>query len=392
MADEAISKSIAPNAWSRFSITLAQPNIGCPPETYLIGYISKGEAFIATGSVETYYVLGEVTRIGVGKDIAVCYDGRWRKNADQTFSYYTLDEPFIAVVETDNRLYVRQGLKGGKKLMATGVTRCCLVRGWKHISKPQDDQGMCLFYLKSGRLYSREYVQKEDGAYIWTNESQYKTIHTGITNISASRTLDYRILVSIVTPRGNFGLLTARTWAGGAIPDETVGAYAEVQAEIKPQYITTITNKVEADNITSSAAITSTVLAHSTAQPKILSVTNTPTGTQIEMRLSVLPEITSLEANPEAIEFRDADNKLYATYSATIVDSMLVFTIKNMSNSVGDISFVYTSGWKTSDPTIAFKAFSGSFTPKGLTPIEPDPPILVSIQNVDSEVYNGESN
>lgn len=386
MAGNLISKSIAPGAWTKFSVSLSQPNIGCPPEDYLLGYIYKGEAFLATGSLDAYYVLNSVTRLGVGKDVAVCYDGRWRKNVDETFSYYTIDEPFIAIVETDSRLYIKQGIKGAKKLMATGVSRCCLVRGWKHISKPEDDQGMCLFYLKGGRLYSREYVQQANGNFTWTSETSYKN-YSDIKNMTAVRTSDFRILISLNTSRGNFGMLTSRMWSGAAVPDETITASAEIAYKIVPHQLTVVENKNTKETIGAKATITQSIETNRVGVAETIEVTNNPTGTQITMWLTEVPDLASLEANPTAIEFTDSNGKVYITYAATISEGKLVFTIKNISNSEGDISFKYTSGWLTTDTKVAFKAFSGSFTPVGLTPLEPDPPKLVSIQNVDTEVY-----
>lgn len=380
MADMIYSKLLSTDTWDRASISINKPYIYNDPIDAAVAFVSNGWAYLTTITMDVFYIPGEIRKIGPAVDVSVCYDLRWRLQPDGTYAEYTFGDPFITYVDTSNRLYVKHGMEGAEFLLDTGVTKCFLCRGWRHISDAKQDQGVICFYVKNSRLYSRSYYLLEDGNYGWSVAEQYEPY--GVKDVYAKRTVDYRVAIVVITSYGNKLLLTTRQWAGQAVPTETINAQFNItcsakitQIGVRRVYETeTIKTKIVKKHVLSSGHIAESAWAHAF---------NT-TGTIINLNVNILPSNESM-LNASALKVTDSKGYKFTVTNIKYQFPYLVCTVSDFNNAEGDITINYVTGWNQFDGS-EYPEFSCTFTPTGLVPVPPDPPVLVSIKNVDSEV------
>ena len=87
------------------------------------------------------------------------------------------------------------------------------------------------------------------------------------------------------------------------------------------------------------------------------------------------------------VRIEDADGIPYSIKNISYQATYLKLEMTDFNNAVGDMTILYTSGVKDALGN-AVPEFSCVFTPVGLVPVAPDPPVVVSIQNVNSEVVS----
>lgn len=389
----AFTQRVKNENWESFDIDVALPYLYSGPTDVAISYIKNNDLYLAFAPVDSYYNIYSSAYLGRALSCSIAYDARWRASLTSiAYEYYTIGEPYIAYVDTSNRLYVQQGVSGSKFKLDYNVTYCFIVRGWKNISIKENDQGLIVFYIKNGKLYSRAYVETNDGSFVWESAVCYKEAGNSIVKVTANRTSDYRIMIVVYSNKGNKLLFTDRTWPGTAIPAEVVSCFMYSDTSYNYKQLQIISSEYT-DYVKFNMSYSTNSLITRT-HTNVLNVYNTDDGLEIHFLVETLPSQESVNNNLEALIITDADNKVYNVYSilCDTLHNELIATVKNISNVTSSLHYEYKSGWLTSDKSIAYKAFSGNFTPTNLTPIEPEPPLLVSISNVDTEVYDNESN
>jgi hypothetical protein len=177
---------------------------------------------VGKSNIAAINILAGIETIGPAKDISICYDARWYLGANKEYIMYTTGTLFIAFVDTGHNLYVKMNTTGVQLKLASGVDRCFIVRGWKHISDKNIDQGINVFYTKNGSLYYRSYIQTDDQLFDWQDEQQIN-VSKFISDIQAYRTADFRLAICLsYIDNSNQLLLTDRVFPGQSIPIETV--------------------------------------------------------------------------------------------------------------------------------------------------------------------------
>ncbi len=208
------------------------------PSEYVMLYVEGGIAKVSKISAvmdvtdpDKWITVGV---LGPAKDVSLEFDGHWERITDRAgiwwgkHTVYTLvtdGEPYLFRVLPEGTLVVRQGLNGTDITLASEVTACAALRGWKNIMDPLADAGLIIAYTKSGQVKYRTYAYQADEMMIWEQERDISTLPVSDTgNVSVFRTNDYR--QGFMTDAGgqSYLTLTKRNWAGMATPAEYIGA------------------------------------------------------------------------------------------------------------------------------------------------------------------------
>lgn len=377
------TKNIASNRWDRVGISVCKPYIYSEATDIIIGYIENKRAFIGSANIAMYYILGDAVDLGPALDIKVCYDARWRGNGTGQYDYFTIGEPYIVTIDTANRLYIRQGITGAKSLLATGVEKCSLVRGWKHISNVSKDQGLCVFYTRGGRIYSKAYVQQENGNYLWLTEEAYPQLGTTVKDVITQRTDDFRISISAVSVEGNKIAVTTRLFPGMSVPDETV-MLQDISTSSTTLSAIALRTNYASETVNINASSLATTIYHDLRDTEILGSFNMG-SMEIYLRMTVLPSLESISTDYYNIVIIDSLGYTFPVISIRIENFYLVLTVMDFSNAVGTLTIQYVSGMYVY-AGISLTAFNTQFEPIDLEPIAIDPPIVMEITNVNTEV------
>lgn len=375
--------------WLRMSCSLEKPYVYSKPSRAHIAYIDDtSTAHYGKIELVAINIIVEDTNLGKAIDISIAYDARWSYTDVNKYVMYTINEPYIAIVDILNNLYVLRGTTGPKLLISTGVDKCAIIRGWKHITDPLLDQGLIIFYIKQGKLYSRSYLQQSADTYSWADEESY-AIDMYIEDIQVYRTKDFRI--AILCNNNSLSLskmvLTDRVFPGQSIQDESLTfVKTQVTGGIVSKTIEKVNESVAEQIIISGThSIASIINDTVSSLTGLYSAVNSGNST-----ISITSNInydTFDYTNKNAITVKDAQGTNYAIISVSSNGNTLILTVSDMGNSVGDITVAYNTGI-SNIRGYALKPFNITFTPIGLIPSPPNPPNIVDAYNIGSEVIS----
>lgn len=377
---------IANEQWISSSASLEKNYVYNSPTGGCVAYVdSLGQGHMGYFDIRMPNVLTSITDLGTAMDVSVAYDARWRLTGQNKYTMYTVGEPYVCWVTIAGDLVIRQGTTGPIVRLDSGVTKCTLVRGWKHITDSTIDQGLTVFYLKGGLLYSRSYVQLDSTTYQWQMSETYST-PGGILDIDAFRTSDYRIAIVCKYTSESKMLVTNRTFPGQAIQSEYIQISNDCSIDLKITQVEKHTVKVDTGHILyKNGSSISKVFAHNYAN--INTYAKNPSGECILLSINTIIPTDQFAAFANSVRIKDSTGIPYSVNTVSYQGTYLKLEMTDFNNAVGDMTISYTSGVKDALGK-AMPEFSCTFTPVGLVPTAPDPPVVVSIQNVNSEVVS----
>jgi hypothetical protein len=371
------------NAWDRCSLAIEKPYVYTSPTEIAVAYINSGIAYLGKANIAAINVIAGIQTIGPAKDISICYDSRWYLGSNKEYIIYTTGTLFIAYVDTANNLYVKINAAGVQTKLASSVDKCFIVRGWKHISDVTIDQGINLFYTKGGILYYRSYIQTDTNLYEWEDEQQITT-SKGVKDIQVYRTSDFRLAICIrLLDDTNQVLITDRVFPGQSVPIETISLQVPTDNAITISPIQTVIQNyteavhlgVPADNdIDVCGSFDNTVNSARNAGGDVIYVaipTQIPTS--------------SFTAFCQNTTVTDGDGNGYPILEVAYEGNWLKMSMADFNNASGSMVIVY-NGTVAGYLGTTVHAFTTTFTPVGLVPTPPDPPIPQTASNVNSEV------
>jgi hypothetical protein len=377
------TRILSNSSWDRYSVAIEHPYVYSEATEITIAYIQEGFAYIGKSNVAAINILAGINKIGAAYDISVAYDARWYLGADKEYHIYTLGTMYIAYVDTANNLYVRNGIDGVNRLLASGVDKCFIVRGWKHMTEINQDQGIVVFYIKNGTLFSRRYIQTGAQTYEWEIEKSY-SLAKAVVDLQAYRTADFRIAICVKNSDGSNSMaITDRVFPGQSIPSETVKVQALYDIVIQPKPVVKVFNysyetiKLNAD-ISNARLYTHIITSSST-------VSHNLNGDTIFLSISNYITESMYAEFMNSVSVTDDNGNAYSIISLSYDGMWLKLNMSDFNNAVGNINISYTTGI-TDDLGWSVPAFTSTFTPVGLVPTPPDPPIVISAMNVNTEV------
>lgn len=375
--------------WLRMSCSLEKPYVYSKPSRAHIAYIDDtSTAHYGKIELVAINIIVEDTILGKALDVSIAYDARWSYTDINKYVMYTINEPYIALVDVQNNLYVLRGTTGTKLLISTGVDKCAIIRGWKHITDPLLDQGLIVFYTKQGKLFSRSYLQQDTDTYIWADEEHYD-IDMYIEDIQVYRTKDFRI--AILCNNNSLSLskmvLTDRVFPGQSIQDESL-TFIKTQATggIVSKAIEKVNEYVAEQIIITGTQSTASVINDTVSSLTGLYAVNNNGNSNILITSNIKYD-TFDYTNKSSITVKDSQGTTYAILGISSNGNTLNLNVSDMGNSVGDITVTYNAGISNLRG-YALKPFNVTFTPVGLIPSPPNPPNIVDAYNTGSEVIS----
>lgn len=380
----ALSKLLAKYRYSESCVALYKPNVTQPPTQLAIAYIHDGKGYIGYASTAVPYALSDTVLLGNCKDISVCYDTRWRADADSNYHIYTPDLLIIASVDTSGLLSVRLGENASKINLDTGASKCSVIRGWKHISDASIDQGICVAYIKKGSVYIRTGMLIND-KYNWGAAIKLQS-YGYATDVNVTRTNDYRISITVSYGKMSKMFLSDRTFPGNTVKNEFIAA--QQLAIMTSGYIETISTR----DISFIEGIGSLKLSVDMSGEYINLQSYSLFGWNVSTEHISIVTMFDIDSTPEAL--------LSALYISDIngmqilverIEQVSKNTFKlytsNMQHAYDEANIKFTSSNDVKDvignvvPSFEAKVFL-----RGYIPVPPTPPEVVSVINVPTEV------
>ena len=374
------------------------------PTEIVMVYIENGLAKVATlpyvhtpdQYFEYQYTIGPAT------DVACDFDGRWNLITDRSELYFdtntiweliTFGEPYIAYINS-GVLYVQQG-QGASIELSTEAVKCSLLRAWKSVTDILTDQGIVCAYIKTDtKIYYRNYCEQPDGSYFWETPREITDFGVGNNNISLFLAADYRLGLLVENTGSIKWAITNRSLSGMAILPEYLSILpANIDLLVKEIEYHNAQALIEYINLLSPMF---TIIDKFTGDVLLRDAENisyTDEELEIEndygykVRIRWHERVYGTDNSYTGFSLVDSESTSFLAVAIAYTENPKVVevTFLNFNNAVGDVSVVYDgTGGLTGDLGQAVPASSASFTPTGLVPYIPEPPVMISIINIQA--------
>jgi hypothetical protein len=175
--------------------------------------------------------------LGAGSNVAIAFDGEWERYRN-LWRLVTHEKPWIFWVDSSKTLWAQLWDDTSTLWeVATNVEYCRAIRAWKNLNMADHDQGVVVGYIKTdGKVYYRNYCQKQDLSYVWETERQVTEFTGTAESLNLFITNDYRMGFVVEDSLNDiYWYITDRNWAGMAIAADTLTvAPAELSVDLIP--------------------------------------------------------------------------------------------------------------------------------------------------------------
>lgn len=183
----------------------------------------------------TYYAedepqdwVGEYTVTDNAVEAAVEFYGTWDEAEDVDGYVFVTDlQPWAFWVDASGNLKARYGpipaapLPDTAVILDTGVSKIAACTGFASVYRPEDDQGLIIAYVKSGRAYYRAYCMHQNLTVYWDSITELVALGTDVVEIKVSRTNDYRVMFMATLSTGETKIIiSTRNYVGQAFKAE----------------------------------------------------------------------------------------------------------------------------------------------------------------------------
>jgi len=351
-------------------------------------YIEGGDAKIAT--LDAVPEAGDADKwkyrktLGPAVDVAVEFDGHWERITDREGIWWETATRFVKVSEGEpwffrvtpgGDLLARQGMDGSDSILATNVSKCAALRGWKSVTITSLDQGLVVAYIVSGEVRYRNLAEQEGGSVIWESEKTVTDIPTPAEHVALFRTNDYRLGILAEVNGEMHWAITERNWAGMGIPPEAIAATID---EYSIELIEITYRSGYAPDEVISASITGyEVLFCPNIYPQLTDLYNPSEDDTTTIVLEFDMDMENHTGQEAAFTVIDENLNTYAVLStaqgATV--NIVELTTKDFSGAAGDLTVEYDDSVGTLCSTVEggckmkLASFTQSFTPL-IAPLE----------------------
>lgn len=175
--------------------------------------------------------------LGAGSNVAIAFDGEWERYRN-LWRLVTHEKPWIFWVDSSKTLWAQLWDDTSTLWeVATNVEYCRAMRAWKNLNMADHDQGIVVGYIKTdGKVYYRNYCQKQDLSYVWEAERQVIEFTGTALSLNMFITNDYRMGFIVADSLNDiYWYITDRNWAGMAIAADTISvAPATLEVDLIP--------------------------------------------------------------------------------------------------------------------------------------------------------------
>ncbi len=326
--------------------------------------------------------------LGPGSAVAIAFDGEWQRYRKK-WQPVTVENPFIFWVDTSNKLYVQLWDDAETKFeLAANVAKVKALRGWKNVNIPEIDQGVICAYIKSGKVYYRNYAYQElTKEYAWENEREIEEFSGTAVNLNLFITNDYRagIVVEDITGKITW-FITSRAWAGMAIAPEKF--YIRAKAAVK--FIEIQQKRAEHKETFGISANANIKFLYAGSFNRISLIENISDDGAEEDNFGLYVifttqyELFDLDATDfELVDENDVKFRGQSIQKLSRLDYKI--ELEDFNNAVGECVFIFKGLTTTNEAGYLFDEFSTTFEPIGLIPDESGPPEVAEIWNEGTE-------
>jgi len=359
--------SVAPRRYLRAN--------GGPDRLYEI-HVDNGQVHTAIREFPDKLKQGWQTQfeLGAGSAVSIAFNGYWKRHK-KLWRLITEDKPWISWVDGAGVLWSQRWDDETTKIQIDiDVSKVKMIRAWKNVNIPENDQGVVVGYIKTdGTVWYRSYCQQANYSYIWEHARHITQFEEPANTLNLFITNDYRMGFTIQSTNDQmYWLITPRNWSGMALEKDVITVSAKATIDLQP---VTYHNMFTDDYINVSATASATMLFGST-ENSVVRVENIEVegdwGRYIEVDIKhpwytlphvVLTDMTNMTTIP--IDYITLDGLIR-------VSNDLEFGINAV---VGDIRIVFTNG--QNEAGIPYDPFEVTFTPQNLVPpMIPIPEVL----------------
>ena len=378
-------QTVLDGTFTDVSIAVCHPYFGATNTKLNLAYISNGKANVMVSICRANMLSHEWYETGFSEDasaVALAYDGTMPKNVAGKYEFITELQPWVFWISA-GVLYARKlGETETVILAEANCTDVTAIRAmWSDV--PGFDFGLCVFFILSGVIYYRQFINGE-----WTDAELVPSaaLPTGKTwvQISAQRTWDYRVALQLVDSTG--GIFEAFTQFGGIgsknaehIEVKTIVAHGDI-TEV---HYTTV-KEDEHIEISSMESQGSLVYALSSIPLSVENLNNGSGNWGMLIQITFDYPIHSTEGSANTFVLTDGNNVNYTASNTQLSEDGLKLTITmmdfNLAAYAPNCVLKYTQGSIQCAAT-PLSNFSFSFNPINLVAPLIDPPSISLIWN-----------
>lgn len=361
------------------SVAVCHPRAGRNNTYIYMAYVSNGVAKVKRAlakSKMSSHVWVDCIFSESASAVSIAFDGIMPKKVDGTVEFITETDPWIFWVNADS-LYTRKlGTSTTITLAEQNCTDVSAVRApWSDVAS--FDFGLCCFFILSGAVYYRQYINGEwcDAAQVPPTLPQTNTY----VEIAASRTWDYRVALQAITSDG--AIIEAFTQFGGIGSRNQEHISVDVDADSTLTEVTYFNTKLNEHVEVDVSAEGELIYGLSSVPITVGNIANDSDDWGFLVTITLDYPVTNVSGNLGFV-LSDVNGTTYNAISITSSTDGLILTVEfpDFNNAYGECSITYTPGTIQS-PATAMLGFTKSFTPQNLVPVQIDPPAVASIIN-----------
>lgn len=328
---------------------------------------------------EQLRVLGEANMTGVE------FMHRWAQNPEGRYKPYTYGEPVCFWTDkfygTTGKLYWQKNqYVPAELLIDSEVSAFAVCHGWKSVVDPTTDQGLILVYATAGQVFMRSYQEVTLNFWSWSDPV---LLYSGnIKDLSISRSLDYRVLITLVTLANKILLIPSdRTYPGTGITLPDTSTVTMDRATIS-RTLVNYHDQIQPNETSNVSFYGYTKRTLVGASNQIINAYNNGGTT---LFVSLLSDVDSYDLSKWIV--KDSINRQFVVLDALKqeglpVGSSFVLTLVDFNNAVGNMTLTILSGGTTIEGNTVTGDMTYTFVPEGLEPIEIPPVELIAISNI----------
>lgn len=359
------------------------------PDRAYAAYVSNGAAGVKSAALTadlTEMVWETEPFAESASDVAICFDGRMARQKDGTTALLTDERPWVFWVDANGACKGRiLGLLGDVTLAESNCTAVSAVRATQSAVAAYDF-GLVVFMILNGALYYRQLIA---GTWYDAEQVSFGPLGAVWTDVAASRTADWRVVVQAKTSLGNvYELFTQFMGIGSKSGAEHVAGLANATEQHSLTGIAYHEAQAPGEHVCLAGATPPPYnFAYELGPVSFLGAWNENDGTGDYGRRVVCK--FDKELNPSQVAANEG--------SFTLVDSLgtefypigvemdatgrfLTLVYVSINNAVGDLTVSYAPGTIHTMAGETLGAFSATFTPTGLIPVA-GLPTVESISN-----------
>lgn len=369
------------NGLTRSAVAARHTNKGKDCDRIYVAYAANDTVKVVYADTQTAldgHVWVDTGFTAVGSDVAIAFDGTMPKTRHDKYEFITEQLPWVFWL--DNGALYGQRLDAAEPtlLAAENVTALSAVRGvWAEVS--YFDMGLLVFYITSGMIYMRSY---KDGA--WENAAPigFGPAETW-TQIAASRTWDYRIVLQTVSGGGKLYEIVSQTNGIATRASEHILLSGIAASGELTEVFYTDSYADEHINIADITATGALIWGVSSMPVTVANIDNGSGDWGKFITVTFNYPVSAVSGNATAFMLTDSYG---GTYTGTTIDA----SQDGLSVTVGFIDFnnadnisctlSYTQGTIMS-PVAVMDAWEFSFTPTNLVPLNIPAPEVTEVWN-----------